>query len=77
MNARPTTVLLVTTSLLSTTAELDEAVSRFTEVVGRKDGLSARYIVLDSEDCQTQYGVRLGDPGNWEEIRDVLQHNHR
>ncbi|MFZ3148289.1 MAG: carboxypeptidase-like regulatory domain-containing protein, partial [Methanothrix sp.] len=73
MNARPTTVLLVTTSLLSTTAELDEAVSRYTEVVSRKDGLSARYIVLDSEDCRAAYGVRLGESPNWEEIRDVLQ----
>jgi hypothetical protein len=72
MKARPTTVLLVTTSLLSTTAELDEAVSRYTEVVSRKDGLSTRYIVLDSEECRAAYGVRLGDPGNWEEIRDLL-----
>ena len=73
MNARPTTVLLVTTSLMSTTAELGEAVSRYTEVVSRRDGLSARYIVLDSEDCQAQYGVRLSDTHNWEEIRDVLR----
>ena len=73
MNARPTTVLLVTTSLLSTNAELDEAVSRYTEVVSRKDGLLARYIVLDSEECRTAYGVRLVDSPNWEEIRDVLQ----
>ncbi|MCK9566799.1 MAG: carboxypeptidase regulatory-like domain-containing protein [Methanothrix sp.] len=73
MNARPTTVLLVTTSLLSTTAELDEAVSRYTEVVSRKDGLSARYIVLDSDECRAAYGVRLGESPNWEEIRDVLQ----
>ncbi|MCK9564910.1 MAG: carboxypeptidase regulatory-like domain-containing protein [Methanothrix sp.] len=73
MKARPTTVLLVTTSLLSTTAELDEAVSRYTEVVSRKDGLSARYIVLDSDECRAAYGVRLGDSQSWEEIRDVLQ----
>ena len=73
MNARPTTVLLVTTSLLSRTAELEGAVSRYTEVVSRKDGLSARYIVLDSEDCRAAYGVRLSNPGSWEEIRDVLQ----
>ena len=72
MNARPTTVLLVTTSLLSTNAELDEAVSRYTEVVSRKDGLLARYIVLDSEECRAAYGARLGDSQSWEEIRDVL-----
>ena len=73
MNARPTTVLLVTTSLLSTTTELEAAVSRFTEVVSRKDGLSARYIVLDSEDCRAAYGVRLSNPGSWEEIRNALR----
>jgi len=72
MNARPTTVLLVTTSHLSTTTELEEAVSRYTEVVSRKDGLLARYIVLDSEECRAAYGVRLGDSPSWEEIRDVL-----
>ena len=73
MNARPTTVLLVTTSLLSTSTELNEAVSRYTETVSRKDGLAARYVVLDSEDCRTAYGVQLGDTNNWAEIRDVLQ----
>jgi hypothetical protein len=73
MKARPTTVLLVTTSLLRRTAELDEAVSRYTEVVSRKDGLSASFIVLDSEDCRAAYGARLGDPSSWEEIRGVLQ----
>jgi hypothetical protein len=72
MRARPTTVLLVTTSLLPRTAELDEAVSRYTEVVSRKDGLSARFILLDSEDCRAAYGARLSDPASWEEIRSVL-----
>ncbi len=73
MNARTTTVLLVTTSLLSTNAELEEAVARYAEVVSRKDGLSASYIVLDSADCRAAYGVRLSDPHSWEEIRNVLQ----
>jgi hypothetical protein len=72
MNARPTTVLLVTTSLLSMTPELGGSVSRYTEVVSRKDGLLARYIVLDSDECWAAYGVRLGDSANWQEIRDVL-----
>lgn len=72
MKARPTTVLLVTTSLLSRTAELDEAVSRYTEVVSRKDGLLAQFIVLDSEDCRAAYGARLSDPSSWEEIRGLL-----
>ncbi|HUS74643.1 MAG TPA: carboxypeptidase regulatory-like domain-containing protein [Methanothrix sp.] len=72
MNARPTTVLLVTTSLLSTTPQLDGAFSRYAEVVSRKDGLSARYVVLDSEECRAQYGARLGDSHTWREIRDVL-----
>ncbi|MDD4447500.1 MAG: carboxypeptidase regulatory-like domain-containing protein, partial [Methanothrix sp.] len=72
MNARPNTVLLVSTSLLRRTAELDEAVSRYTEVVSRKDGLSASYIVLDSEECRAAYGAQLSDPASWEEIRSVL-----
>jgi hypothetical protein len=73
MNARPTTVLLVTTSILRRTAELDEAVSRYTEFVSRKDGLSARFIVLDSDDCRAAYGARLSDPSSWEEIRGMLR----
>lgn len=73
MNARPTTVLLVTTSLLSRSAELEGAVSRYTEVVSRKDGLFASYVVLDSEDCRAAYGVRLSSPGSWEEIRGLLR----
>jgi len=73
MNARPTTVLLVTTSLLRRTAELDEAVSRYTEVVSRKDGLAVRFIVLDSEECRAAYGARLNDPSSWEEIRGLLR----
>lgn len=72
MNARPTDILLVTTSLLSTTPQFDEAVSRYAEVVSRKDGLSARYIVLDSEECRAEYGARLGGSHTWGEIRDVL-----
>ncbi len=42
-------------------------------MVSRKDGLFARYIVLDSADCRAAYGVRLSDPRSWVEIRDVLQ----
>jgi hypothetical protein len=72
LSARPTVVLLVTTSLLSRTDELDEAVSRYAEVVSRKDGLSASFTVLDSEDCQSRYAVQLNDPGDWEEVREVL-----
>gem|GEM_PF-1057834 len=73
LSLRPTAVLLVTTTLLSRTEELDDAVSRYAEVVRRKDGLAADYVVLDSEDCRSRFGVRLGDPGDWEEIRGVLQ----
>jgi hypothetical protein len=65
--------LLVTTSLLSRTSDLNRAVTRYSDVVSRKDGLAASYVVLDSEDCRCRYGVRLDDPGDWEEIRDVLQ----
>jgi hypothetical protein len=73
MNPRPAAVLLVTTSLLSRTPQLDEAVSRYAETVSRKDGLSASYLVLDSEDCRARYGVRLSDGRDWQEIRDVLR----
>ncbi|OPY55186.1 MAG: hypothetical protein A4E49_00487 [Methanosaeta sp. PtaU1.Bin112] len=73
MNARPTTVLLVTTSLLTSSAELDSAINRYAETVSRKDGLAASRVVLDSEECRAAYGVRLSDPRSWQEIRDVLE----
>ncbi|MDD1761363.1 MAG: hypothetical protein LUQ59_03945 [Methanothrix sp.] len=40
--------------------------------MSRKDGLSASYVVLDSEDCRSRYGVRLSDSEDWEEIREML-----
>lgn len=72
MNARPTTVLLATTSLLTSTPELEAAIGRYVETVSRKDGLAASRVVLDSEECRAAYGVRLADPSSWQEIRDVL-----
>jgi|WetSurMetagenome_2_1015567.scaffolds.fasta_scaffold02503_5 hypothetical protein len=72
MNARPTTVLLATTSLLASTAELEAAIDRYVETVSRKDGLTASRVVLDSEECRAAYGVTLADPSSWQEIRDVL-----
>jgi hypothetical protein len=72
MNARPRTVLLATTSLLTGTAELDSAIDRYVETVSRKDGLAASRVVLDSEECRAAYGVRLADPRSWQEIRTVL-----
>ncbi|MDD4652435.1 MAG: carboxypeptidase regulatory-like domain-containing protein [Methanothrix sp.] len=73
MKARPTTVLLATTTLLTSTPELEAAIGRYVETVRRKDGLAASRVVLDSEECRTAYGVRLADPASWEEIRDVLR----
>jgi len=72
MKARPRTVLLATTSLLASTAELEAAISRYVETVSRKEGLTASRVVLDSEECRAAYGVRLADPSSWQEIRDVL-----
>ncbi|HSD57708.1 MAG TPA: hypothetical protein VLB04_05960, partial [Methanotrichaceae archaeon] len=73
MNPRPENVLLVTTSLLSVTPALNDAVDHYSEVIARKDGLTASYIVLDSAECTAEYGVRLSDPGSWEEVRQTLQ----
>ncbi|HPJ30167.1 MAG TPA: C25 family cysteine peptidase [Methanothrix sp.] len=73
MKPRPRNVLLVTTSLLTETASLDDVLARYAEAVGRTDGLAASRIVLDSADCFRQYGVRVADPASWEEIRDVLE----
>ncbi len=72
MKARPRTVLLATTSLLTSTAELEAAIGRYVETISRKDGLTASRVVLDSEECRAAYGVRLADPSSWEEIRSVL-----
>jgi hypothetical protein len=73
MNPRPQNVLLVTTSLLSVTPALNNAVDHYSEVIARKDGLTASYIVLDSAECAAEYGVRLSDPGSWEEVRGALR----
>jgi hypothetical protein len=73
MEPRPRDVLLVTTSLLTETAALEDAVESYIETVARTDGLVARYIVLDSSDCLAEYGVRVDDPTDWHEIRDALE----
>jgi len=72
LSARPSVVLLATTSLLSSTAELEEAVGRYSEVISRREGLSASFVVLDSEECLESFGLRVDDPANWLEIRNVL-----
>ncbi len=73
MEPRPRDVLLVTTSHLRETAALQDVVERYTDTVGRTDGLVARYIVLDSSQCLRDYGVRVADPADWLEIRDALE----
>ncbi len=73
LKARPSVVLLASTSRLSSTPELEDAVSRFTDVLSHRDGFDVRYVVLDSEECQDIYGLRLDDPGNWQDTRQVLQ----
>lgn len=73
MEPRPRNVLLVTTSLLRETAALEDVVDRYTETVSRTGGLVASYIVLDSSGCFEEYGVRVADPADWHEIRDVLE----
>lgn len=73
MEPRPRDVLLVTTSLLTERAALEDAVESYIETVARTDGLVARYIVLDSSDCFAEYGVRMDDPTDWHEIRDALE----
>jgi hypothetical protein len=73
MNPRPENVLLVTTSLLSVTPALNDAIDQYSEVIARKDGLTASHIVLDSAECAAGYGVRLSDPGSWEEVRSALR----
>jgi hypothetical protein len=73
MSPRPRNILLVTTSLLSVTPALNDAIDHYSEVVARKDGLTASYIVLDSAECAAEYGVHLSDPESWEEVRLALR----
>ncbi len=72
LDRRPEQVLLVTTSLLDGSAALDDAIDRYIEVMDRKEGMEATHVVLDSAACRSEFGVRLDDPGDWEETREVL-----
>jgi hypothetical protein len=36
------------------------------------EGLVAEYVEIDSDECLSRYGVKVTNPGNWEEIRSVI-----
>ncbi len=77
MTKRRADVLMITTSLLEKEPDFDDWVSRYVRVLFDAEGLTAAYVELDSETCLSQYGIKVGDPRNWEEIRNVLREIRR
>jgi hypothetical protein len=65
-------LLMITTSLLEKEPGFENKVNQYKSVLIEKEDLIARYIELDSEECLSTYGVKVNNPGDWEEIRAVL-----
>lgn len=66
-------VLMITTSLLERDSVFEEIVSQYQSVLEVTENLTVGYVELDSEGCLNAYGVKVNDPGNWEEVREVLE----
>lgn len=73
MSKRRADLLMITTSLLSRESDFEDGVARYRRVLLETEHLIASYIELDSENCLLRFGVKVSDPSNWEEVRDVLQ----
>jgi len=73
MKKRLGDLLMITTSLLEKEPTFEDKVNQYKSVLVETEDLSAGYIELDSDECLNTYGVKVNNPGDWEEIRDVLQ----
>lgn len=65
-------VLIVTSSRLSVTDELENTVQNYQDILTRTQGLDSEYIKLDSQQCAEIYGTRVSDLDDWQEVRRVL-----
>ncbi|MGB9004157.1 MAG: carboxypeptidase-like regulatory domain-containing protein [Candidatus Aminicenantales bacterium] len=73
MRKRHADLLMITTSLLDKEPSFEDIVNRYQGVLFEAEGLNAGYIELDSDNCLRTFGVRVTNPGDWEEIRGVLR----
>lgn len=69
----PCDILMITTGLLRTSAELKAALGEYRDAVEATEGLVARYVELDSAECLRDYGVQVTNPADWQEIRETLR----
>ena len=66
-------VLMITTSLLQKDPGFDEMIHEYQSILEITENLTAVYIELDSEECLSDYGVKVENTGDWMEIREVLE----
>lgn len=72
-------VILLTTSLLPQSEALLDAIEEYKQTVYDKEGLVVKYVMLDSDACEVNYGNKLAYPGvywNWPDTREIIQSIH-
>jgi hypothetical protein len=66
-------VLMISTSLLQKDPDWLETLNEYKSVLEATENLCAEYIEVDSEECFAAYGIKVYNPGDWEEIQDVIE----
>ncbi|UCD86695.1 MAG: thrombospondin type 3 repeat-containing protein [Desulfobacterales bacterium] len=65
-------VLMISTSLLQKDLDWLETLNEYKSVLEATENLCAEYVEVDSEECLAAYGIKAENPGDWEEIQDVM-----
>jgi|GEM_PF-1505491 len=66
-------LLLISSSRLEDTSSFRTLVNLYRNVLMDTEGLRAEYIEIDGWECESSYGIRADDPGNWKVVRQVLR----
>jgi len=65
-------LLLVTLGdKIKKSSELNNAIHGYIQTLG-SEGLNARYLELDSEEVQRDFGIALQNPSDWQDVKRVL-----
>ena len=65
-------VILLASTRLARTAEFDATLGLYQQALADSEGLSSRYVEVDSAACQNTYGDRVADLDNWRDVQRVL-----
>lgn len=70
---KSTDVVMISSSLLNKDDDFFQTIEQYKTTLLATEGLTAEYIELDSNETLATYGVKVNDPTDWNEIRNVLQ----